>query len=138
MAMTATFRGELVRKTLLGLMLLLVAAPAAADTITLGEGQLYSRLNQALHAEVPIRGSVATKGTLRVGQASDEAYRRVGVDRGRVPGDLEVELVGEGENRRAVLTTRRPVREPSVNVLLEVRWGDSRAMREVNLLLQGP
>jgi len=127
-----------VRNILLGWMLLLLAVPAAADTITLGEGELYSRLNQALHAEVPIRGSVAARESLRVSQASDEDYRRVGVDRGRVPGDLEIELAGEGENRRAVLKTRQPVREPSVNVLLEVRWGDSRALREVHLLLDGP
>ncbi len=37
-----------------------------------------------------------------------------------------------------ILTTRRPVREPYVGILLEARWDGGRAMREVSLLLDPP
>ncbi len=126
------------RKLLFGLIILLLVAPASSSSVGLGDPQIRSTLNQALDVRVALRGGAATDESLQVRQASEERYRRAGLDRGRVPGDLRVELRGEGQDREVVLRTREPVREPYIGVLLEARWDGGRSYREINLLLDPP
>ena len=126
------------RKLLLGLLLLLLVAPASSNSVGLGEVRLESYLNQPLRAEVPVRGAAAAGESLQIRHAAEDAYRRAGLNRGGVPGDLNIQLVGEGANQRVLLTTRQPVREPYVGVLLEARWDGGRTLREITLLLDPP
>ncbi|WP_024328048.1 FimV/HubP family polar landmark protein [Thioalkalivibrio sp. AKL19] len=122
------------RKLLVGFLFLLLVAPASSNSVGFGEVDLQSFLNQPLRAEIPLRGAAAVADSLRIRQASEDAYRRAGLNRGGVPGDLNIEVEGD----RVVLTTRRPVREPYVGILLEARWDGGRSMREVSLLLDPP
>ncbi|WP_026340746.1 FimV/HubP family polar landmark protein [Thioalkalivibrio sp. ALJT] len=122
------------RKLMVGLLFLLLVAPVSSSSVGFGEVDLQSFLNQPLRAEIPLRGAVAVADSLRVRQAPEDAYRRVGLNRGGVPGDLDIEV----EDDRVILTTRRPVREPYVGILLEARWDGGRAMREISLLLDPP
>ncbi|WP_110619835.1 FimV/HubP family polar landmark protein [Thioalkalivibrio sp. ALE21] len=116
----------------------MLVAPASSSSVGLGDPQIRSTLNQALDVRVALRGEAATDESLQVRQASEERYRRAGLDRGRVPGDLRVELRGEGQDREVVLRTREPVREPYIGILLEARWDGGRSYRELNLLLDPP
>jgi len=129
-----------VRKLLLGLLFLVLVAPASSNmtSVGLGEVVLQSHLDEALRAEVPIRGAGAAGDSLRIEQASPEAYSRADLDRSRVPSDLNIEIVGEGADRRVVLTTRQAVNEPYIGILLEARWDGGRTMRELSLLLDPP
>ncbi|WP_019594083.1 FimV/HubP family polar landmark protein [Thioalkalivibrio sp. ALM2T] len=122
------------RKFLVGFLFLLLVAPASSSSVGFGEINLQSFLNQPLRAEIPLRGAAAAGDSLRIRQASEDAYRRAGLNRGGVPGDLNIQVEGD----RIILTTRRPVREPYVGMLLEARWDGGRAMREVSLLLDPP
>ncbi|WP_028484030.1 FimV/HubP family polar landmark protein [Thioalkalivibrio sp. ALE17] len=122
------------RKFLVGFLFLLLVAPASSSSVGFGEVNLQSFLNQPLRAEIPLRGASGVADSLRIRQASEDAYRRAGLNRGSVPGDLNIQLDGD----RVILTTRRPVREPYVGILLEARWDGGRAMREVSLLLDPP
>lgn len=122
------------RKLLVGFLFLLLVAPASSNSVGFGEINLQSFLNQPLRAEIPLRGTAAAGDSLRIRQASEDAYRRAGLNRGGVPGDLNIQVEGD----RIILTTRRPVREPYVGMLLEARWDGGRAMREVSLLLDPP
>ncbi|WP_018861475.1 MULTISPECIES: FimV/HubP family polar landmark protein [unclassified Thioalkalivibrio] len=106
--------------------------------MSFGEVSLQSHLNQALRAEIPLRGGAAASDSLQVRQASESDYRRSGMNRGSVPGDLNIQVQGQGADRRVVLTTRQAVREPYVGILLEARWDGGRSMREVSLLLDPP
>ncbi len=119
---------------MVGLLFLLLVAPVSSNSVGFGEVDLQSFLNQPLRAEIPLRGVSAVADSLRVRQASEDAYRRAGLNRGGVPGDLEISV----EDDRVILTTRRPVREPYVGILLEARWDGGRALREVSLLLDPP
>ena len=131
---TRHFQGEFVRKLLVGFLFLLLVAPASSNSVGFGEVNLQSFLNQPLRAEIPLRGAAAVADSLRIRQAPEDAYRRAGLNRGGVPGDLNIQVDGD----RVILTTRRPVREPYVGILLEARWDGGRAMREVSLLLDPP
>lgn len=122
------------RKLWIGFLFVLLVAPASSNSVGFGEVDLQSFLNEPLRAEVPLRGAAAVRDSLRIRQAPEEAYRRAGLNRGAVPGDLAIEV----RDDRVVLTTRRPVREPYVGILLEARWEGGRAIRELSLLLDPP
>ncbi len=76
------------RKFLVGFLFLLLVAPASSSSVGFGEVNLQSFLNQPLRAEIPLRGASGVADSLRIRQASEDAYRRAGLNRGSVPGDL--------------------------------------------------
>lgn len=122
---------------ILGLVLGLLALPIGAN-VSLGGIEVRSFLNQPLQAQIPAQGAALADDTLEFRLASEEAYRRAGLVRGAVPADLEIRLEGSGINRRILLTTQRPVRDPYVGILLEARWSAGRVLREYVLLLDPP
>ena len=122
------------RKLLFGLIILLLVAPAASSSVGLSEPEIRSTLNQALDVRIPLRGERARDDSVTVRQASEERYRREGLDRGRVPGDLQIEV----EDGEVQLRTRQPIREPYIGLLLEVRWDGGRSYREISLLFDPP
>ena len=107
-------------------------------SVSLGEIEVRSYLNQPLQAQIRVQGSALTDEGLEIRLASEEAYRRSGLTRGAVPADLAIELEGTGTSRIVRLTTQRPVREPYVGLLLEARWGAGRVLREYTILLDPP
>lgn len=127
------------RRIILVLLLLLptFSAPVVAN-VTFGELEVRSFLNQALQAQFRVQGSVLATDEVEFRVAPEEAYRRAGLQRGIVPLDLRIELVGSGNDRVVRLTTQRPVREPYFGLLLEARWSSGRVLREYTILLDPP
>jgi pilus assembly protein FimV len=119
------------------LILIMLSAPAIAS-VSLGDIEVRSYLNQPLQAQIRVQGSALTDDRLEIRLASEEAYRRAGLTRGAVPADLAIQLEGTGTSRIVRLTTQRPVREPYVGLLLEARWGAGRVLREYTILLDPP
>ncbi|TVP81482.1 MAG: hypothetical protein EA346_05205 [Thioalkalivibrio sp.] len=115
----------------------MLSAPAMAS-VSFGEIEVRSYLNQPLQAQIRVQGSALTDDRLEIRLASEDAYRRAGLTRGAVPADLAIELEGTGTSRIVRLTTQRPVREPYVGLLLEARWGAGRVLREYTILLDPP
>lgn len=124
-------------KFLLLLLLSVWGAPAVA-TVTLGEIDVRSFLNQPLQAQISAQGSGLTDPGIEVGLASEEVYRRAGMVRGALPSDLSIQLEGAGTSRLVRLTTQQPVREPYLGLLLEARWSAGRIFREYTILLDPP
>jgi len=116
---------------------ILLSAPAGAS-VSLGEIEVRSYLNQPLQAQIRVQGSALTDASLEIRLASEDAYRRAGLTRGAVPADLAIQLEGTGTSRTVRLTTQRPVREPYVGLLLEARWNAGRVLREYTILLDPP
>lgn len=119
------------------LILIMLSAPAMAS-LSLGEIEVRSYLNQPLQAQIRVQGSALTDENLEIRLASEDAYLRSGLTRGAVPADLAIQLEGTGTSRIVRLTTQRPVREPYVGLLLEARWGAGRVLREYTILLDPP
>ncbi len=131
-------RGEMrVLKIILVLFVLALGTPAMAS-VSLGEIEVRSFLNQPLQAQIRAQGSALLDEGLDVRLASEAAYQRAGLSRAAVPADLDIQLEGTGTSRIVRLTTQRPVREPYVGLLLEVRWGAGRVLREYTILLDPP
>ena len=125
------------RKILLLLLLLAVSASAPAN-VSLGEIEVRSFLNQPLKAQFRADGSAVASEEVEFRVASEEAYRRAGLQRAAVPADLTIVVEGTGASRVVRLTTENPVHEPYLGLLLEVRWPAGRVLREFAVLLDPP
>ena len=125
------------RRILLLLILFAVSASVYAN-VSLGEIEVRSFLNQPLQAQFRAEGAALAGDDVEVRVASEDAYRRAGLQRATIPGDLNIEVQGTGASRVIRLTTMRPVREPYLGLLLEVRWAAGRVLREFTILLDPP
>ncbi len=116
-----------------------LAAPMA-QALGLGQITVRSGLNEPLRAEIPILdASTEELAGIQTRLASAADFARVGLSAGNVPVPLEFAVVSGASGRPAIaVTSRDPVREPLVSVLIEVNWSNGRLLREYNILLDPP
>jgi pilus assembly protein FimV len=116
-----------------------LAAPAV-QALGLGPITVRSGLNEPLRAEIPILEASAEEAAgIQTRLASAADFARVGLSAGNVPVPLEFAVVTGANGRPAIsVTSREPVREPLVSVLIEVNWPNGRLLREYNILLDPP
>ena len=127
--------------------LLLALAVASTSSLSvpawalgIGEVQVQSALSQPLRAQIPLSdvGDLGA-GEVLVRLATAEDYLKAGIERSQFLSDLqfnpELRVAGGSVIR---VTSRQSVREPYLNLLLEVTWPNGRQLREFNLLLDPP
>jgi pilus assembly protein FimV len=126
------------RQLLLLPLLCLAALPAWA--VSLGQLQLQSGLGQPLLAQIPIYDAdQAEINSLYVHLASEEAFKRLGIDR-RLYRDIQIRIVSNEDGQAFVeLSTEQPFDEPVFNVLLDANWRDGgRLVKELTALVDPP
>ncbi len=132
--------GDMVRKLSLMLVLTLGLVPLAAQALGLGDIKLNSALNQKFNAEIKLMS--LSKGEIhdvRVNMASDEAFKRSGVDRTFLLTTLRFKPEQKPDGTNIIrITTDEPIREPFLNFLIEVNWPKGRLVREYTVLLDPP
>ncbi len=118
-------------------MFLGAAWPATAVAVGLGELIVSSRLNQALDAEIPVLAVAAEDlADIRVDLAPRADFDRAGIPRPHMLQQLRFQLTAGPPGRATVeVTSRRPIREPFLNFLLEVETPRVRLVREYTVLL---
>lgn len=130
----------MVRKLAAALLGVGVFIPGLANALGLGEIKLNSALSEPLDAEielVQVRELTATE--ILPSLASNEDFKAAGVERYQFLGDLKFEVV-IGDNGRSYLKvrSRKPIKEPFLNFLVEVNWPAGRLLREYTMLLDPP
>jgi pilus assembly protein FimV len=106
----------------------------------LGEASVSSSLNQPLKAELELVNiKDLDSAEILPGLATREEFLKAGVDRVYFLSDMrfQVETRGDG-SAKVILTTKKPVREPFLNFLVEVIWPSGRLLREYALLIDPP
>ena len=122
----------------LALAAALAASPAYA--VSLGQVQMQSGLGQPLLATVPVYDADAEDlRSLDVRLASDDAFRRLGLERGQYQ-DIQIRLLFDDGGRPLLqLSSERPFNEPVFNLLLDANWRDGgRLVKEVTALVDPP
>lgn len=122
-----------------GLVLLVLLAPAGVHSLGLGEARVDSFLNQRL--EVRMRLLDATDldvDSLTVAPASPEDFDRLGLSSRALSLDLDVEVDGSVSPPIVRITSRRPVTDPVVQLVIDARWSGGRMLREYTLFLDPP
>jgi pilus assembly protein FimV len=113
--------------------------PACAVALGLGEVQPKSYLNQPLAADIPvISESPGEIAGLNVSLASQETFSQYGLQRPAFLNDLTFSVVPGPRGAVIRISSPRPVAEPFVTLLVEVRWPQGRLLREYTVLLDPP
>ncbi len=126
----------------LQLPLAITLALSATNALALGLGPVHvnSKLNQPLDAEIPVlQGTQGEAEGLLASLAGAEDFERVGLNRSRltVPLDFAVTKNARGEVFIRI-TSKEPVRDAFIDVLVEANWPKGRLLREYAILLDPP
>jgi pilus assembly protein FimV len=114
--------------------------PLNVAALGVGDIVLESALNQPFSAEIPFESYVESDfDGLSVQLASDDTFKRYGLDLPRYLKDFDF-TVADGAAGRPVIrvTSARPVAEPFVTLLLDIKWASGRLLREYTVLLDPP
>ncbi|WP_299235439.1 FimV/HubP family polar landmark protein [uncultured Halomonas sp.] len=127
------------RKLTLAMLLSLSATSPMALAVGLGEVDVRSTLNAPLRATAPLVDAAGIQPELlNVSVASERAYDAAGLDRTPLAASVKLSVERRQGRLYVDLTTDRAVREPWLDLLLQLEWPSGRMVREVTLLLDPP
>jgi pilus assembly protein FimV len=118
---------------------LLLFASFAASAAGLGTLRVLSALGQPLRAEIDIVSlRPGEQDALSVRMASSEAFRQAGIEFN--PALIGVNMTVQRRDGKPIVavTTRGPVNEPFIELLIELEWAAGRLVREYTILLDPP
>lgn len=129
-----------VRKLALALAGAALLASGTTHALTLGDIALKSTLEQPLDAEIELldaRGLPITD--VRPDLATALEFNKIGIPRPAHLEGLHFKAVQRPNGRTVInVTSDKPINEPYLNFLVEVRWPSGRLLREYTLLLDAP
>ena len=119
-----------------------VTAGSQAWALSIGEPQTLSYLSEPLQVHLPVSdwaGAPAPEN-YRLRLLPDQAYAAHGLSApNNRPADLSVQWRRDGQSEPyVVIRTQRPITEPILTLLLEMRSGKQVAVRQIDLLLDLP
>lgn len=127
------------RQVVMGVASLAALYVGVSSALGLGELRLDSSLNQPLNATISIQGSEGiSPSDVIVTLANQEAFEQAGLDRPFFLTDLRFTPVVENNRLSIRVESSKPVREPYLNFLVELRRPNGRLLREYTLLLDPP
>lgn len=122
---------------LLALCFGMVSGPGLA--LGLGAIRVESGLNQPFAATIPFTSLSAQEAeNLRVRIADNEDFARAGIDRSAYLSSITVEAVTDPPSPRLVIRSQKSAREPLLTLLIDVRAGGPRMLREYTVFLDPP
>ncbi|HJR68726.1 MAG TPA: fimbrial protein FimV, partial [Gammaproteobacteria bacterium] len=117
----------------------LLAAPAGAWALGLGDIELQSALNQPFRAEIGLSATPDELETLRIAVADNATFQRYGLDRPSFLSTFEFRVVTARDGRSIIeVSSRQAIAEPFVEVLLEATWPRGRSLKVYTVFLDPP
>jgi pilus assembly protein FimV len=128
------------RKTILASTLSLLLTPGAAWALGVGGIRTESALNQPFAAEIDLVGANPDElDAVKVTLASEAEFAKRGADRQHYLTKLSFKPQISPRGKPVVrVTSAEPIREPYMNLLIEVAWPKGRLVREYTVLLDPP
>lgn len=124
-----------------------LAALAVAACLSLGQGAYAlglgeittrSALNEPMLAQIALLGATQDElSGLEVRLASTETFERYGIDKANFLRDLKFKIRG-GAQPFVEVSSKQPISEPFVTMLVEAVWPRGRLLREYTILLDPP
>jgi pilus assembly protein FimV len=123
-----------------GLLLSLLIACGVAQGAGLGKLSVQSALGQPLKAEIELLS--VTKDELpgvSARLASTELFRQARIERSGALAGLEFEVAQRANGQPVVrITSKAPMSDPFLDLLIELNWSTGRIIREYTVLLDPP
>lgn len=124
---------------ILGLFLafVLLTVSSVSHALALGEPELKSHLNEPLKAIIPFTSLTEEEFiTLEVRNGSTSAYRQMGIPFSKTVKTLKIKVIGDERQRYLELSTPGHVREPLLDLVLQVNTGNGQLLRSFTLMLE--
>jgi pilus assembly protein FimV len=132
-------RGNAMCKWIFALVLGTLALPINSFALGLGDIQVNSMLNQQLDARIDLISALPQDAeVLIVKLASAEEFIKAGIDRPHELSSLKFKVLVEDGRVYLTVKSPKPVREPSMNFLIEVDWPKGHLIRQYTILLEPP
>lgn len=114
--------------------------PVAANAAGLGKLTVISGLGEPLNAEIELLSTTPEElSTLTAAIAPEEAYAVQGLERSPLHNAIQVEVSKKPDGKPILkLSTRQPVSDPFLDMLVQVDWASGRLLREYTVLLDPP
>lgn len=130
----------MIRKLVGAIIGLGLGLPNFMFALGMGDVQLKSYLNQPLNAKIElVQARGLSPSEIIVGLASTKEFSAAGVDRSFFLTQLKFQVRQEEDGKLFLLVSSKgPVTEPFLNLLVEVQWPSGRLLREYTLLLDPP
>ena len=124
----------------ISLAICLAAMPFAANAAGLGKLTVVSGLGEPLSAEIELLSTTPEElSSLTAAIAPEEAYNVQGVERTSIHGAIKIDVSKKSDGTPILkLTTRQPVNDPFLDMLIQVDWSTGRLLREYTVLLDPP
>ncbi len=128
------------RKLARSIIALVLSVPLTAWGLGLGDIKLHSALNQPMDADIELLSAEPDIiDHLTIELASYETFTKLGVDRPAYLMFLRFALEQKADGTYFVkVTSKKPIREPFIDFVLEVNWRSGRLLREYTVLLDPP
>ena len=116
----------------------LVLGSPGLFALGLGNAEVRSYLNEPLETRIELIGATQEElNSVTASLASAADFDYLGITR-TVSVPLHFRVIAEPENPVVEVTSRLPVKDPAVQLLLEVRWSGGRMLREYTLFIDPP
>jgi pilus assembly protein FimV len=116
----------------------LLAAPLGAHALGFGDIELQSALNQPFQAQIALVATADELQGLKVALAAPEVFERYGIDHPAWLNRFEFKVTTSGGHSVVKVSSREPITEPFVTLLVEATWARGRRLREYTVLLDPP
>jgi pilus assembly protein FimV len=117
----------------------LLAFSSAAWSLGLGDVTVESYLNQPLKARIDL---ISSEGddlkTLSANLASAEDYKLIGASRAAISVPLRFTVEDLEGDAYVAVSSKLPVQDPIIRLMVEVQWAKGRILREYTLFLDPP
>ena len=129
-----------VRKLAVALALAAGLGSGLAHALGMGEGRMLTNLNEPLRAEIELtRPGDLSADQINVSLASQSDFERFGINRRNMLRRLDLNVARADDGGFILeVSTDEPVREPFINMLLELSWPNGRLLREYSFLVDPP
>jgi pilus assembly protein FimV len=128
------------RRELAYLLSFMLVAPEGAYALGLGSIQRKSALNEPFNATIKLLDARAEElDSLKVRLADPERFQRAGLERSDILSQLRFEVIQADPGSAYIkISSQQPIRDPFLNLLLEVSWSKGQIFREYTVLLDPP
>ena len=115
------------------LMITLLLSTLSAAALEVGEISIHSKLGEPLNATIPLKHYEEFKGDqLKIRLASQAMYKKLGLSTPALYQQIKADIKQPGV---VTLSTRYPIKEPYVSILLQFLWPEGDFYREFTLLI---
>jgi pilus assembly protein FimV len=118
---------------------ILCTTPALIQAAELGNAKVQSHLTEQLKVLIPLTGlNGIPLDEVKIQLAPESYYRQAGLSLDQLAGNITFQIKTEGSQSFILMSSKQIITDPILSILVEVTSGESKVIKEFDLLLNPP